>query len=348
MNKLFGFFAVVGLLTCALLLAGCGGDGNSATLVSIAVTPANPTVALGATKQFTATGTYSDGTTKDMTGQVVWTSSDTSKATVGKDTGLGTAVAAGTTTITAASGSITGNTVLTVTISLTALSITPATPALNPGGTKQFTATGTYSDNSTKDLTSSVTWNSTNAATATIGAASGLAAAVAAGTTTITATSGGISQSVTLTVCNNYATGSWAATDLTTYTPTITGPAGKQITDFSSFTYGPSPWHYVAYPFTVDTTGSYSATASTPVVVNTTYFLTGLFSAGQPPVTPMGNFFAEVFSLSGPPNTASFTNLSLVAGQQYTALVAYNTGGSAGEISTVTITGPGVVIFNGN
>ena len=46
-----------------------------ATLESIAVTPANPTIQTGETKQFTATGTYSNGRTQDITNQVAWTSS---------------------------------------------------------------------------------------------------------------------------------------------------------------------------------------------------------------------------------------------------------------------------------
>ena len=41
---------------------------SAATLVSIAVTPANPSVAAGLTQQFVATGTYSDATTADLTG----------------------------------------------------------------------------------------------------------------------------------------------------------------------------------------------------------------------------------------------------------------------------------------
>jgi hypothetical protein len=45
-------------------------------LNSIAVTPANPTLNVGATQQFTATGTFTDGSTQNVTGQVAWTSSN--------------------------------------------------------------------------------------------------------------------------------------------------------------------------------------------------------------------------------------------------------------------------------
>lgn len=102
----------------ALGFAGCGGGGSSAvTLSSIAVTPATPSITVAADQQFTATGTYSDGTTADLTASAVWSSSDTAVATVVGTSGLATAVAAGTATITAtdSGGTVSGNTVMTVT-----------------------------------------------------------------------------------------------------------------------------------------------------------------------------------------------------------------------------------------
>ena len=88
------------------------------TLVSIAVTPANPSVVVGATQQFTATGTYSDASTADLTGDVTWASSPTAVATITAG-GLATGVAEGTTTISATLGAVVGSTTLTV----------PATPS---------------------------------------------------------------------------------------------------------------------------------------------------------------------------------------------------------------------------
>jgi hypothetical protein len=84
-------------------------------LVSILVTPANPTIIAGLTKQFTAIGTYSDGTSFDITALVTWTSGTTAVATVLSTSGLAIGVAAGTSTITAALGTISGSTLLTVT-----------------------------------------------------------------------------------------------------------------------------------------------------------------------------------------------------------------------------------------
>ena len=168
------------------------------TLVSIAVTPANPSVAAGGTQQFTATGTYSDGSTQNLTSSVTWSSSSTAVATI-SGAGLASGVAVGSTTIEAVSGSVSGSTGLTVTPTLVSIAVTPANTSIATGSVLQFTATGTYSNGSTQNLTGSVTWSSSSTAAATISSA-GLATGVAAGNTTIQATSGSISGSTGLTV----------------------------------------------------------------------------------------------------------------------------------------------------
>jgi Bacterial Ig-like domain (group 2) len=173
------------------------------TLSSIAVTPANPSVPKGLTEQFTATGTFSDGSMKDLTSQVTWASAMASVATISNaagSQGLATAVAIGTSSISATLGGISGSTVLTVTAAaLQSIAVTPAGPSVPKGLTEQFTATGTYSDSSTQDLTSQVTWASATTSVATITTA-GLATAVGTGTSTISAALGGISGSTVLTV----------------------------------------------------------------------------------------------------------------------------------------------------
>ncbi len=49
-----------------------------AVLTSIVVTPTGPSIAKGTTVQLTATGTFSDGTTQDLTGSASWTSAPAS------------------------------------------------------------------------------------------------------------------------------------------------------------------------------------------------------------------------------------------------------------------------------
>jgi hypothetical protein len=112
------YFLFAGL---ALLLCACGGNGGStrgtaspATLVSISVSPTNPSIQVGKTQQFTATGALTDNTTEDLTKTASWSSSNTAAATVSSG-GLATAVSAGTSTIKAVSGAISGSTTLTVT-----------------------------------------------------------------------------------------------------------------------------------------------------------------------------------------------------------------------------------------
>ena len=99
-----------GATAAILTVTGVAGP----TLVSIAVSPANPTSVAGTDRQFTATGTYSDATTADLTTSVSWASATTSVATIGATTGLAHAVSPGTSTISATQGAISGSTVLTV------------------------------------------------------------------------------------------------------------------------------------------------------------------------------------------------------------------------------------------
>jgi hypothetical protein len=175
------------------------GGTQPPTLKSIAVTPANQSTAAGTTVQFTATGTYSDNSTKNLTSSVTWASGTPAAATINA-AGLATTVAVGSTAISATSGSVSGNTNLTVTAAtLKSVAVTPANPSATVGTTVQFHATGTYSDNSTKDITASVTWASGTPATATINSA-GLATTVAVGSTAISATSGSVSGNTNLTV----------------------------------------------------------------------------------------------------------------------------------------------------
>jgi uncharacterized protein YjdB len=176
------------------------GKGTGPILESISVTPVTASVIVADTQQFTATGTYSDGSTKNLTTTANWTSSSASTATVGGHTGLAKGVAAGTATITATSAKISGSATLTVSAAvLTSIAVTPSTPSVAAGKTQQFTATGTYNNGTTKNLTSTATWTSSTTSIATV-SSSGLATTIAQGSATITATSGTISGSATLTV----------------------------------------------------------------------------------------------------------------------------------------------------
>lgn len=109
--------------------------------------------------------------------------------------GLVTGVAAGTATITATTNGVSSSANFTVTAkTVTSIAVTPGASSVAMGGTQQFTATATYNDASTADVTSTVTWTSSNTTVATI-TSDGLAAAAASGSTTITAMLNGVSGS---------------------------------------------------------------------------------------------------------------------------------------------------------
>ena len=175
-----------------------------AALVSIAITPANASIALGTNETFTATGSYTDGSTQNLTSAVTWSATPgTGMATFAANSSVATATAEGTVTITATSTLGTaGTTPLTITAPvLMSIAVTPATAKIYQGGTQQFTATGTFSDNSTQDLTSTVSWGTSNGAVATIstaGPTTGLATGIGGGgPITVSATFGSIVSSTT-------------------------------------------------------------------------------------------------------------------------------------------------------
>ena len=112
------------------------------TLMSIAVMPANPSIIPGVSQQFTATGTYSDGSTQNLTGQATWTSSNTGVATINAG-GQATGVSAGTTTISAALAGVTGSSTLTVQSALLAIGTTfLSNGVVNVAYTATLTASG--------------------------------------------------------------------------------------------------------------------------------------------------------------------------------------------------------------
>ena len=182
-----------------------------ANVVSIAVTPVAPTEILPAGPiAFFVHAVFSDGTSSNL-GGATWTSSNPAVATVDSG-GNATLVAPGTTIITATAtnaGQIfSASTTLTVKasgVTLTAISLSPVVASVASGSTQQFTATGSFSDNTLADVTGLVTWSFTPSAgepTFNNPAAPGLATANSTGTFTVHAalgatTSGAASLTVT-------------------------------------------------------------------------------------------------------------------------------------------------------
>jgi len=198
------------ILSFCVLLAACsgaknqpgsGGQPGSASLTGLAVTPAATSIATAATVSLHATGMYSDGTTKDLTPSVTWSSSDSNVASV-SSAGVATGVTTGVVTVTALSGAFAGSATVTVNSAgsnLISITLSPANSSIPINTTQQFTAIGSYSGGSSRDLTAQVSWSSSNIATATVDV-TGLVKGIAAGPATITATLGTVSQSTSVTV----------------------------------------------------------------------------------------------------------------------------------------------------
>ena len=184
-------------------------DPQSDALVAVSVTVVAPTIASieiapipaiviqpGAKLGLTATARLTDGTTKDVTSQVVWASSAEAVATVGKtaaDFGVVTGLTIGDATITAtdAASNVQGRALVFVRggeVKLEAIVVTPNPAVFTVGQAVQLAARGVFSDGTTRDLTSVAEWTSANAGTVAVDS-TGRATGVAVGETTITASS---------------------------------------------------------------------------------------------------------------------------------------------------------------
>jgi Bacterial Ig-like domain (group 2) len=185
--------------TATITVTGGAAGATGSDILSLSVLPGTQSVAAPKqTSQFIAIGTTGSGATVDVTGQVAWTSSSTTVATV-TSTGLATGEGKGTTTITAIATNpdktvATGTATFTVlgggSQQYTALTITPSAQSLSASGqTGQFIALGTSgSTGLQEDVTrfGKINWSSTIPTIASV-SSSGLATGLSVGTTTITA-----------------------------------------------------------------------------------------------------------------------------------------------------------------
>ncbi|HEX8618598.1 MAG TPA: IPT/TIG domain-containing protein, partial [Thermoanaerobaculia bacterium] len=158
------------------------------------------TPASGATGTLvTVTGTAFDS---DATGNLVRFGAIPANVIAASETSFVVAVPAGPVSapifVTTAGGSAFSATAFVIPV-VTAISIEPATAEIEPGSTQQFTARATWSDGRSTDVTTTVTWSSSNTQVATI-ATSGLARGVASGSTTVEATLTGITATARLTI----------------------------------------------------------------------------------------------------------------------------------------------------
>jgi hypothetical protein len=295
--------------------------GAAAPLVSIAVAPASATITTGGTQQFTATGNYADSTTQNLTSQATWISSNTPVATVNA-AGLATGVAAGAAAISASFNGKSGSATLTVQPppTLTSITVTPANASLPTGSNQQYTATGTYSDNSTQNLTSQAAWTSSTPGVATINT-TGLAAGVGGGTTTIGASVAGVSNSTTLTVL---------APPLSVTTASLPGGAvNSSYSGTLSATGGTPPYSWAitngSLPAGLSLNSNNGQIGGIPTAAGTNSFTVRVSDAGSPGQTATRAMSVVIVptlvSLAVTPANASLTNGST---RQFTATGTYS------------------------
>ena len=203
--------------TCLILLAlalgltanltGCGATqmgpiqahAPAKRLLSVAITPHTSAIALGNNLQFRAIALFSDHSKTDVTGTAFWMSAQPKVASINA-AGMAISKAIGATSISAVYESEGASSILTVAPpALASIAVTPRTPSLTPNHSVQLSAIGIFTDGTSQDLSSTVTWSSTPTSVLTI-SATGLATANSPGAATVTASEGSITGSDALAV----------------------------------------------------------------------------------------------------------------------------------------------------
>lgn len=177
---------------------------SAAQLLAINVEPMILSLPAGTNLSLNANGSFSDGSTQRLNGQVTWESDNTRVAAVNSDV-LNTLVP-GSARISASLGTISGNAALTVTTAtLSSLQISPATPTLAVGTQTQLQATAIYSDGSQSDVTGQVVWSGADNVRLLVQngvGQQGRLVALASGNVVVTASFNGVQANVSATVSN--------------------------------------------------------------------------------------------------------------------------------------------------
>lgn len=175
---------------------------GSEQTVAVEVAPGSATLAPGLGLQLRANATQADHSQRTVTGLAAWSSSNPAVCTVddGARKGFVTALQPGSCTLSATFQGFTGQCNAAVqSLTVTALAIAPAAPAVAKGGALQLTATATLSDGSAFDATGTAAWSSSAQAIATV-SETGLASGLSAGSAALSATLRGKTAQVSLRV----------------------------------------------------------------------------------------------------------------------------------------------------
>lgn len=175
---------------------------SSATLTALAIAPAQQTIAKGTQAQLLATGTYSDGSSADLTGLVSWSSANNTIATVAPN-GEAFGVAAGNTSVYAEYQGLKATASIDVSSAvLTSIEIQPKLTSITIAEIANFSAVGHFSDGSTQPLDSVATWQTHNVAVAAV-IGNGQVKGLQAGTAVVVARYNGIAGGALVLVAAN-------------------------------------------------------------------------------------------------------------------------------------------------
>jgi uncharacterized protein YjdB len=126
---------------------------------------------------------------------------------------------------------------------VTSMSLTPTGPTISVGNTEPFTAMATYSDGSSKNVTTSATWSSSDTTVASIqstGQSSpGLATGVAPGNVNVTASFNGVDA---VTVLNVTGSGSLTSFFIGQINPSIAPGAKLSMFGYAEYSDGSAVW----------------------------------------------------------------------------------------------------------
>lgn len=208
--RVFAAFAVLGMMALAV---SCRGFFVNPTVTSLAIGPANLTLAPSTSYQMSATATYSDGSTADVTGQSLWSSTNTGVANFVSPGKLQAAslqslgnTLPGTTSVSASDGTVSSSSqTVNVCPTVESMMLTVSTSSSGTGGSSvsvpgntavYFTVTATFNGvTGTQTVTDSVTWTIGNtSALPSITNGTGTTVSNNAGTFTVFATLCGINS----------------------------------------------------------------------------------------------------------------------------------------------------------
>lgn len=174
----------------------------TARVTSLKLTPANPDLHVGEQAGLLAMAISSDGTSEEVTDRSIWSSSDPKVVIVDRSNGGLIALAAGTATVKAAYQGLEASATVTVRASQpTSLLLSPAMPVVEPGDSFFMQALLVFDDGSSRDVTGSANWRSSNPGVADVDGAGQVTASMA-GKATFTANHAGFTSTVMITVSN--------------------------------------------------------------------------------------------------------------------------------------------------